>query len=75
MDKHVSTFHEACWERDKTLIVKMVTNCSLVESTKTKLLHFCDIVTILSLPCNLPILEFVYALMKFAQAIDVLVCD
>jgi len=73
MDKHVSTLHEVCWERDTTLIVKMVTNCSLVESTKTNLLNLCDIVTILDLPCNLPMLEFIYALMKFAQAIDVFV--
>jgi hypothetical protein len=75
MDKHVSTLHEMCWERDKTLIVKVATNCSLVESTITDLLNLCDIVTILGLPCNLPILEFVYALMKFAQSIDVFVCD
>jgi hypothetical protein len=75
MDKHVSTLHEMCWERDKTLIVKVATNCSLVESTMTDLLNLCDIVTILGLPCNLPMLEFVYALMKFAQSIDVFVCD
>jgi hypothetical protein len=75
MDKHVSTFHEVCWGRDKTLIVKVATNCNLVESTITDLLNLCDIVTILGLPCNLPILEFVYALMKFAQSIDVFVCD
>jgi hypothetical protein len=53
----------------------MATNCSLMELTKTNLLSLCDIVTILSLPCNLPLLEFIYALMKFAQAIDVFVCD
>jgi hypothetical protein len=75
MDKHVSTLHEVYWERDRTLIVKMATNCSLVESTKTNLLNLWDIVTILGLPCNLPVLEFVYVLMKFAQAIDVFVCD
>jgi hypothetical protein len=75
MDKHVSTLREVCWERDKTLIVKMTTNCSLVESTNTNVLNLCDIVTILGLPCKLPMLEFVYALMKFAQAIDVFVCD
>ncbi len=75
MDKHVSTFHEVRWERDKTLIVKMTTNCSLVELTKTNLLNLCDIVTILGLPCNLPMLEFLYALMKIAQAIDVFVYD
>jgi hypothetical protein len=72
MDKHVSTLHEVFRERDKTLIVKMITNCNLLGSTKTKLLHLCDIVTILGLPCNLPMLKFVYALMKFAQAVDVL---
>jgi len=75
MDKHVSTFHEVCWERDKTLIVKMTTNYSFVELTKTNLLNLCDIVTILALPCNLPMLEFFYALMKFAQGINVFVCD
>jgi len=75
MDKHVSTLHEVSWEIDKTLIVKMITNCSLMELTKTNLLNLCDIVIILGLPCNLPMLEFVYALMKFAQAIDVFVCD
>jgi hypothetical protein len=58
-----------------TLIVKMTTNYSLMEFTKTNLLNLCDIVTILGLPCNLPMLEFVYALMKFAQAINVFVCD
>jgi hypothetical protein len=71
----VSTLHEVCWERDKTLIVETTTNCSLVESTKTDLLNLCDIVTILGLPCNLPMLEFVYDLMKFAQAIYVFVYD
>jgi len=75
MDKHVSTLHEMCWERDKTLIVKMTTNCNLVELTKTNLLNLCDIVTILGLPCNLPMLKFVNVLMKFTQAIDVFVCD
>jgi len=53
----------------------MATNCSLMELTKTNLLNLCDIVTILGLPCYLPMLEFIYALMKFAQAIDVFVCD
>jgi hypothetical protein len=75
MDKHVSTLHEVCWERDKTFIVKMAPNCSLMELTKTNLLNLCDIITILGLPCNLPMLEFVHALMKFAQAIDVFICD
>jgi hypothetical protein len=75
MDKHVSTLHEMCGERYKTLNVKVATNCSLVESTITDLLYLCDIVTILGLPCNLPMLEFVYVLIKFAQAIDVFVCD
>jgi len=53
----------------------MATNCSLMELTKTNLLNLCDIVTILGLPCILHMLEFIYALMKFAQAIDVFVCD
>jgi len=53
----------------------MAINYSLVESTKTNLLNLCDIVPILGLPCNLPMLEFVYVLMKFAQAINVFVCD
>jgi hypothetical protein len=53
----------------------MATNCNLMELTKTNLLNLCDIVTILGLPCNLHMLEFIYALMKFAQAIDVFVCD
>jgi hypothetical protein len=75
MDKDVSTLHELYWERGKTLIFKMTTNCSLVESTKTNLLNLWDIVTILGLPCNLPMLGFVYVLMKFAQTIDVFVCD
>jgi hypothetical protein len=46
-----------------------------MELTKTNFLNLCDIVTILGLPCNLPMLEFNYALMKFAQAIDVFDCD
>ncbi len=53
----------------------MATNCSLMELTKTNLLNLCDIVTILGLPYNLHMLEFIYAFMKFAQAIDVFVCD
>jgi hypothetical protein len=59
----------------KILIVKMAIECSLVESTKANLLNLCGIDTILGLPCILPMLEFVNAFMKFAQAKDVFVCD
>jgi hypothetical protein len=53
----------------------MVIDSGYVEVTKTNLVNLCDVGTILGLPCNLPMLEFVNALMKFVQARDVFVCD
>ncbi len=53
----------------------METNCNLLESIKANLKKLYDIVTILGLACILPMLEFVNALMKFAQVIDNFVCD
>jgi len=50
----------------KTLIVKMATNNGYVEPTKAQLVIMCDIGTILGLPCVLPMLESINALMKFA---------
>jgi hypothetical protein len=53
----------------------MATNHGYVEPTKAQLVNMCDIGTILGLPCVLPMLESISALMKFAYARDVFVCD
>jgi hypothetical protein len=50
----------------KTLIVKMAIDSGSVEVAKTNLVNLCDVGIILGLPCILPMLEFVNALMKFA---------
>ncbi len=39
------------------------------------LVNLFDVDTILGLPCVLPMLEYVNALMKFVQTKDVFVCD
>jgi hypothetical protein len=39
------------------------------------LVNLCDVGTILGLPCVLPMLESINALMKFVQTKDVFVCD
>jgi len=44
----------------------MATNSGFVEATRTNLVNLCDIGTILGLPCILPMLESINALMKFA---------
>jgi len=44
----------------------MVINNGYVEPTKAQLVNMCDIGTILGLPCVLPMLESISALMKFA---------
>ncbi len=59
----------------KNLVAKMVGNNGIVEATKANVVNLCDVGTILGLPCVLPMLEFVDALMKFAQARDVFICD
>ncbi len=46
-----------------------------VETIKMNLVNLCDVGIILGLPCILPMLEFVNALMKFAKIKDVFVCD
>jgi hypothetical protein len=50
----------------KPLIVKMATSSGFVETMKVNLMNLCDVDTILHLPCVLPMLEHVDALMKFA---------
>ncbi len=45
-----------------------------MEAIKANLVNLCDVGTILGLPCVLHVLEFVNALMKFAQAKDVFIC-
>jgi hypothetical protein len=45
-----------------------------MEAIKANLVNLCDVGTILGLPCVLPMLEFVNALMKFTQAKDVFIC-
>jgi hypothetical protein len=56
----------------KTLIAKMVVDSGIVKATKANLVNLCDVGTILNLPCVLPMLEFINALIKFVQAKDVL---
>jgi hypothetical protein len=50
----------------KPLIVNMAPNSGFVKAMKVKLMNLCDVDTILHLPCVLPMLEHVNALMKFA---------
>jgi hypothetical protein len=59
----------------KTLIAKTVVDNGTVEASKANLVNLCDVGTILGLPCVLPMLESINALMKFAQVNDVFVCD
>jgi hypothetical protein len=59
----------------KMLIIKMAANCGSMELVKINILNLCDIDMILGLPCVLPMLEFVNALMKFMEGQDVFVCD
>jgi hypothetical protein len=42
---------------------------------KVKLSNLCDIDTIMGLPYNLPMLEYINALMKCVHARNVFVCD
>jgi hypothetical protein len=53
----------------------MASDSGFVEAAKTYLVNICDVGTILSLPCILPMLEFVNVFMKFSRAKDVFVCD
>jgi hypothetical protein len=53
----------------------MVTNSGIVEATKANVVNLCNVGTILRLPCVLPMLESINALMKFAQARDIFICD
>jgi hypothetical protein len=52
----------------RTFLVKMVLD-NLTNQ------HLCDFQILLGLPCILTLLEFVHALIKFAQIRDVFVCD
>ncbi len=46
-----------------------------MKATNANLVNLCDVGTILGLPCVLPMLESINALMKFVQTRDVFVCD
>jgi hypothetical protein len=59
----------------RTLIAKMAIDSSIMKVAKANLVNLCDVGTILNLPCVLPMLESINALMKFVQARDVFVCD
>jgi hypothetical protein len=71
----------------KTLIVKMCEDAMVKEpaltpkhaASKESAKHncdlFCDVGTLLALPCVLPLLECVNELMKFAQSRDVFFSD
>ncbi len=50
----------------KTLIAKMAIDNGIVEASKANLVNLCDVCTILGLPCVLPMLKSMHALMKFA---------
>jgi hypothetical protein len=50
----------------KTLIAKMAIDNGIVKASKANLVNLCDVGTILGLPCVLPMLESINALMKFA---------
>jgi hypothetical protein len=50
----------------KTLIAKMTIDNGIVEPSKAHLVNLCNVGTILGLPCVLPMLEFIHALMKIA---------
>jgi hypothetical protein len=53
----------------------MVDDSGIMEVAKANLVNLCDVGTILGLPCVLPMLESINALMKFVQVKDVFVCD
>jgi hypothetical protein len=71
----------------KTLICKMAEDAAVKDPHLSKkqrpsreiarhnLDLLCDVGTLFTLPCLLPLLEFVNSLMKFAQATDVFICD
>ncbi len=59
----------------KTLLVKVELNRPTNQQAKQNHEHLCDLQILLVLVCNLPLLEFVHALIKFAQMWDVFVCD
>jgi hypothetical protein len=50
----------------------MVVDSGIVKATKANLVNLCDVGIILKLPCVLPMLESINALIKFVQAKDVL---
>ncbi len=51
----------------KTLIVKMSQNSPVIVQTKLNFDFLCDIHTLLTLFCLLPLLESISALIKFSQ--------
>ncbi len=53
----------------KTLIAIMVVDNGIMEASKANLVNLCDVGKILGLPCVLPMLESINALMKFAKLI------
>ncbi len=50
------------------LIMRMNDNMNIVAVTKTNLLYLYDVEVVSGLTCNMPLLEVVHALIKFAHA-------
>jgi hypothetical protein len=52
----------------KALVVKMVEDNVIVDTTKINYELMCDLETLLGLSCIIPLLELVQGLSKFAQS-------
>jgi len=52
----------------KALVVKMVEDSVIVDTTKINYELMCDLETLLGLSCIIPLLELVQGLSKFAQS-------
>jgi hypothetical protein len=59
----------------KTLLVKMALDNLTNQQVMLNYEHLCEIHILLGLACIFPLLEFVHALIKFAQYRNVFVCD
>jgi hypothetical protein len=69
------SFTKKIMAKYKTLLVKMALDNLTNQQVMLNYEHLCDIHIFLGLACIFPLLEFVHALIKFAQYRYVLVCD
>ncbi len=69
------SFTKKIMAKYKTLLVKMALDNLTNQQVMLNYEHLCDIHIFLGLACIFPLLEFVHALIKFAQYRYVFVCD